>query len=46
MKKRRIHSRAVSKYVFLLPGLFFFAFAIAIPLLLGINIAFTNHKGL
>ena len=46
MKKRRIHSRAVSKYVFLLPGLFFFAFAIAIPLLLGINIAFTDWNGI
>mgnify|MGYP000234970259 CR=1 FL=1 len=46
MKKRGIHSRATSKYVFLLPGFLFFTFAVLIPLILGINIAFTDWNGI
>lgn len=44
--KKRIHSRTMSKYVFLIPGFAFFAFAIIIPLFMGINIAFTDWNGI
>lgn len=42
----RLNSRNVSKYVFLLPGLIMFAFAMAIPFFMGINIAFTDWNGI
>lgn len=45
-KKIKINSRTVSKYVFLLPGFCMFCFAIAIPFLSGINIAFTDWNGI
>ena len=39
-------SRDISKYVFALPGFCFFLFAIGIPLVMGINIAFTDWNGI
>lgn len=41
MKKRDI-----SKYVFLLPGIALFSFAILIPFLMGIHVAFTDWNGI
>ena len=46
MCHHRINSRTTSKYVFLLPGLVMFCFAILIPFLMGINIAFTDWNGI
>ena len=41
MKKRDI-----SKYIFLLPGMAFFTFALLIPFLMGIHVAFTDWNGI
>lgn len=43
---RRFHSIAVSRYVFILPGLVLFSFAVLIPFLMGVNIAFTDWNGI
>lgn len=40
MKKKKM-----TKYVFVLPGFCFFAFAMLIPFVMGINIAFTDWNG-
>lgn len=41
-----INARTISKYVFLLPGLLFFCFAIVIPFVMGVDIAFTDWNGI
>lgn len=41
MKKRDI-----SKYVFLLPGMAFFTFALLIPFFMGVHVAFTDWNGI
>lgn len=46
MKRWRVSSARSAKYVFAIPGLCFFAFAVAIPLIMGINIAFTDWNGI
>lgn len=46
MKGRKITARTVAKYVFLIPGLCFFAFAIVVPFFMGIHIAFTDWNGI
>ncbi len=46
LRKKVFGNREIAYYLFLLPGLCFFAFAIAIPFLMGINIAFTDWDGL
>ena len=43
---RRFHSIAVSRYVFILPGFVLFSFAVLIPFLMGVNIAFTDWNGI
>ncbi|HIS30771.1 MAG TPA: sugar ABC transporter permease [Candidatus Limivivens intestinipullorum] len=45
-RRKRLSSEAVSKYVFLFPGLCFFTFAIVVPFFMGINIAFTDWDGI
>ena len=42
MKRRKI----TAFYVFAIPGLCFFAFAVLIPLIMGINISFTDWNGI
>lgn len=44
MKKKRVRGSWV-KYAFTLPSLLFFAFALLIPFIMGINIAFTDWNG-
>ncbi len=46
MRKKKFSSLRTSKYVFALPGFCFFAFAILIPFLMGVNIAFTDWNGI
>lgn len=46
MRQQKRSSAKTAKYIFALPGLCFFAFAIAIPFLMGINIAFTDWNGI
>lgn len=43
---KKLQSRTAAKYVFILPGFCFFAFAILIPLVMGIHIAFTDWNGI
>lgn len=45
-KGRKLRSGSAAKYVFLLPGLCFFSFAIVVPFFMGINIAFTDWDGI
>lgn len=42
----KINHYCISKYVFLVPGLCFFAFAVIIPFFMGVNIAFTDWDGI
>ena len=44
--KKKITPKSAAKYVFLIPGLCFFAFAIIVPFFMGINIAFTDWNGI
>lgn len=44
MKKCR--TRAFAKYIFILPGICFFVFAVVTPLVMGVNIAFTDWNGI
>lgn len=44
--RKKITPKTTAKYVFLIPGLCFFAFAIIIPFFMGINIAFTDWDGI
>ena len=46
MKRRKISSTKTAFYVFAIPGLCFFAFAVLIPLIMGINISFTDWNGI
>ncbi len=46
LKGRKITARTTAKYVFLIPGLCFFAFAIMVPFFMGIHIAFTDWNGI
>lgn len=46
LKGRNVRPKTTAKYLFLLPGLCFFAFAIIIPFFMGINIAFTDWNGI
>lgn len=46
MKQRRGSSAKAAKYIFALPGICLFAFAIGIPFFMGINIAFTDWNGI
>lgn len=46
MKKRRISATKTAKYVFVLPGICFFLFAVGIPLIMGVNISFTDWNGI
>ncbi|NLO09614.1 MAG: sugar ABC transporter permease [Clostridiales bacterium] len=45
-KKMNLNHRSISRYVFLLPGFCFFSFAVLIPFLMGVNIAFTDWNGI
>ena len=46
MRNTALNGRNISAYVFLLPGLAIFSFAILIPFLMGINISFTDWNGI
>ena len=46
MRYTALNRRSISAYVFLLPGLAIFSFAVLIPFLMGINIAFTDWNGI
>lgn len=43
---KKLQSRRAAKYIFVLPGICFFAFAVLIPLAMGIHIAFTDWNGI
>lgn len=46
MKRKKVTVNSMAKYIFIIPALAFFSFAIAIPLFMGINIAFTDWNGI
>ena len=43
---KKLQSRRAAKYIFVLPGICFFTFAVLIPLAMGIHIAFTDWNGI
>lgn len=46
MKRKKLRINHLAKYIFAVPAVGFFAFAIVIPLFMGINIAFTDWNGI
>lgn len=46
LKGRKISAKRAAKYIFLIPGLCFFAYAIVVPFFMGIHIAFTDWNGI
>ena len=43
--REALHSREVAKYIFVIPGLCFFIFAVALPFVRGIHVSFTDWDG-
>ena len=43
---RKLNAMSVSRYVFILPGVIFFSFAVLIPFVMGIGIAFSDWNGI
>lgn len=45
-RKKKMTAKTVSRYVFILPGMCFFVFAVIIPFLMGFQIAFSDWNGI